>query len=436
MLVAFHALMSTFMAAGIIPAYANIAANFDVTIQQASYLTSVQIAVIGGAPLFWRPLSTRFGRRPIFIISLVGSILFNIGCAKSQSYATMATCRAFVAFFICPAAAIGSAIVVETFFKHERAKWMGIWTLMVTLGVPLAPFIFGFVIYNVGYRWTYWIFAMINGVQLFLYVLFGPETRFIRHNVSYEQLPSFKDSMLRFRRIDPTPFTAYEFISPLRMAMYPCVMIPALAYAMVFLFASVLATVEIPQLFGEKFHLNAEQIGLQFLGLIVGSLIGEQIGGRTSDLWMRWRGNKTASGRRAPEFRLWLSYLGFALSICGIVVFLVRLQQAEELVWNVTPIIGVGIAAAGNQIVTTVLITYAVDCYPGEAGSIGVFISFVRQIWGFIGPFWFPQMFESVGIGNSAGIAVALMVAVSVVPTMVLQWKGKLFRGHEMTARI
>lgn len=49
---------------------------------------------------------------------------------------------------------------------------------------------------------------------------------------------------------------------------------------------------------------------------------------------------------------------------------------------------GAGIAAAGNQIVTTVLITYAIDCYPEEAGSIGVFITLVRQTWGFIGPFW------------------------------------------------
>jgi hypothetical protein len=242
--------------------------------------------------------------------------------------------------------------------------------------------------------------------------------------------------MLKFRRIDPTPFTAYEFISPLRMAAYPCVMIPAAAYAMVFLFASVLATVEIPQLFGEKFHLNAQQTGLQFLGLIIGSLIGEQIGGRASDMWMRWRGKKTASGRPAPEFRLWLSYIGYGLTICGIVVFLVRIDQAQELKWNVTPIVGVGIASAGNQIVTTVLITYAVDCYHEEAGSIGVFISFVRQIWGFIGPFWFPQMFEHVGIANSAGVAVAMLVGVSLVPTMILQWRGKLFRQREMTSRI
>ncbi|KAF1938099.1 MFS general substrate transporter [Clathrospora elynae] len=431
--VAFHACMCAFPASAIIPAYEAISEDLGVSLQKTSYLTSLQIAILGGAPLFWRPLSTRYGRRPIFIISLIGSLVFNIGCAKSTSYAAMATCRAFQSFFISPPNAIGTAVVVETFFKKERAKYMGVWTVMITLGIPLAPLIFGFVTYRVGYRWIYWILAIVNGVQLVLYTIFGPETRFLRHNNAQHAqsgYAAFKESYLKFRRIDPTPITLSEFVSPLRLFKYPCVVIPAIAYAMVFLFASVLTTVEIPQLFGEKFHFNPQQMGLQFLGLIIGSIIGEQIGGHSSDLWMRWRANKTAPRRPAPEFRLWLSYFGILLSICGIVVFLIRIEQASAGHWNVTPIVGAGIAAAGNQIVTTVLITYAVDCYPDEAGSIGVFITFVRQIWGFLGPFWFPAMFENVGIANSAGVAAALLVGASLIPMMFTHWKGHTLRGH------
>lgn len=160
-LVAFHAMMSTFTAAAIQSAFVDIAIDLHVSIQRASYLTSLVIAILGGAPLFWRPLSNRFGRRPIFLLSLIGSLVGNIGCAKSPSYGTMGLCRAITAFFISPAAALGSATVSETFFKRERARYMGIWTVMVTLGVPTAPFIFGFVAYRVGYRWIYWILACV-----------------------------------------------------------------------------------------------------------------------------------------------------------------------------------------------------------------------------------------------------------------------------------
>jgi MFS family permease len=154
-------MMSTFTAAAIIPAYEIIAADLGSSLQRTTYLTSLQIAILGVAPLFWRPLSNRFGRRPIFLLSLICSFAGNIGCAKSRNYAQMAACRAIVAFFISPAAAIGSAVVTESFFKKDRARYMGIWTLMVTLGVPVSPLIFGFVTNNVGYRWIYWILAIV-----------------------------------------------------------------------------------------------------------------------------------------------------------------------------------------------------------------------------------------------------------------------------------
>lgn len=155
-------MMSTFTAASIIPSFLDISLDLGVSIQRASYLTSLQIAVLGGAPLFWKPLSNRFGRRPIFMISLIGSLVCNIGCAKSPGYGSMAACRALVAFFISPAAALGSAVVAECYFKRERARYMGVWTLLITLGVPVSPFIFGFVAQRVGYRWIFWILAIVS----------------------------------------------------------------------------------------------------------------------------------------------------------------------------------------------------------------------------------------------------------------------------------
>lgn len=177
-----------------------------------------------------------------------------------------------------------------------------------------------------------------------------------------------------------------DFIHPLKLAARPNTIIPAVAYAMVFLWGSVMTTFEIPQIFPVKFGLNTQQVGLQMLAVIIGTIIGEQFGGILSDKWMCRRERKHKSPM--PEYRLWLSYAGYLLTICGVVVFLVQIQKASSH-WNITPIIGVSIAAVGNQLVTTVMITYAVDCYPQDAAAIGVFITFVRQTWGFIGPFWY-----------------------------------------------
>lgn len=209
--------------------------------------------------------------------------------------------------------------------------------------------------------------------------------------------------------------------------------IPAVAYAMEFLWTSIMVTVEIPQLFPELFGFNTQQNGLQMIAVIVGTIIGEQVGGRMSDLWMSMRRRKLGGRAPEPEFRLWLSYFGFVLCVVGLVVFLVsclldcpwvvkpqRLEAQRALVscasgtgtnrgnrYNCITLVQPGTSlhllvlesallasstlkmshrshatltiwgSTGNQIVTTVLVTYSVDCYRTDAASVGVFITFV-----------------------------------------------------------
>lgn len=205
-------MMATFTAAAIQSAYIDIAEDLNVSVQRATYLTSLVIAIIGAAPLFWRPLSHVYGRRPIFLLSLVCSAICNVGCGLCHSYATMGLCRALAAFFICPAASIGSAVVSETFFSNERGRYMGIWTAMVTLGVPIAPFIFGFVALRVGYRWIYWTLAIVgkmiraNGMNAdfqvdehcAVYCLFLHRTRDTLHLWSAEEGSSVRPSTIHW----------------------------------------------------------------------------------------------------------------------------------------------------------------------------------------------------------------------------------------------
>ncbi|KAF2096303.1 MFS transporter [Rhizodiscina lignyota] len=428
-LVAFHACMATFFAAGIIPAFGDIAADLGVSLQKASYLTSATIAMLGVGPLLWKPLANRFGRRPIWLISTLFAGVMNIGCAESHSYGAMMACRCIMSFFICPAAAIGGGVVVETFFKKDRGKFMGIWMLIFTLGPPSGPFFMGFVAYHIGYRWIYWIFAIINAVQFVAYFFFGPETRYLRSGVTHTG-STFKKEYLTFGRLDPTPLKPVEFISPIFLARYASITIPTITYTIVFCFASVFLTVEIPQIFIPKFNFNPQQIGLQFLGIMVGTIIGEQLGGPLSDVWINRKTRKNGNGiRPEPEYRLWLSYFGFMLVIIGLIVFGVQVNNAAVGHWDVSPIVGIAIAGAGNQIITTILVTYAIDCHPEQSSSIGVFVNIFRSTWGFIGPFWFPDMIDSIGVAGSGGLMAGIVLVCSVLPVVVLQWKGGAWRA-------
>lgn len=50
LMVAFHSMMGTFMAAGIIPAYDTFAKEYNVTVPDASYLTSFQVRYLESDP--------------------------------------------------------------------------------------------------------------------------------------------------------------------------------------------------------------------------------------------------------------------------------------------------------------------------------------------------------------------------------------------------
>lgn len=135
----------------------------------------------------------------------------------------------------------------------------------------------------------------------------------------------------------------------------------------------------------------------------------------------RRRGGKTPR----PEFRLWVSYLGYAAVIVGLVIFCVQTRDLAPQGYNVSPIAaGQAIAMFGNQVITTVLITFAVDCQPSDGAAVGTFINMSRMTLGFLGPFWYPQMVEKLGLGGSAGLMVGIIVAVSIIPTIFLQVRG------------
>ncbi|KAF3481835.1 uncharacterized protein GIQ15_04594 [Arthroderma uncinatum] len=419
LLVAFHSMMCTFMAAGIIPAAKVFAEEYGVSVHTSAYLTSIQIAVIGIVPFIWNPIAARYGRRPVFMISVLGSAVCNIGGARCTSFGAQLATRALTAMFISPPIGIGSGVITELYFNDERATKMGWWTLLLTLGVPVGPFLMGFVVKHAGAFWMFWIFAIINLCQLVAYIFLGGETLFPREDVIAGK-PIPKGGRLSFSRIDPTPFSLRGIFAPLFMARYIDVMIPSIAYAVVFCYAGVAVTVEMPSVFGERYHLDPQQLGLLFISIIIGGVLGEVLSAPLTDLFLEkyqaWVGYKL------PANRLWASYIGFLTAIVGLLVWGIRVEQANNGIFNVTPLVGAAIASFGNQVVTTALISFSVECHQQEAAGVGVLVNLLRQEIGFVGPFYFPLMFKSLNFAGSAGLMCGIIVAFAVLPVAALHW--------------
>lgn len=391
---AFHCMVATLSMTALIPAYTQLAEEFGMTEHDCTYLTLIQVIVLGVAPLAWGPLATVYGRRPVFLVSLILSVIGNVACGVSPNYGAMMFFRAFVAFFLSPANALSSAVVTEMFLRTERARGVGICTLMFSLGVPFGPFVFGFVTPRACFRWIFWVLAIVNGVQFIVHFFIGHETLFIRNvnapdSAFEERAQDFKTKFLKFERIGSRRISKIDFIEPLSLAACPRAILPAIAQSVVFLFGSIFVAVEIPLQLGSKFRLSSDQVSLQFLGMIIGFILAEPVGGLLSDVGMNLRRATREIDASPPEFRLWLSYAGYCLILTGIPLFLVSTDNAVTGRWTAVPVVGIAIAAGGHHIAMTTLATYAIDCAADDAVSLGILTSLVRQIIAFIGPLWY-----------------------------------------------
>ncbi|KPV74750.1 uncharacterized protein RHOBADRAFT_53698 [Rhodotorula graminis WP1] len=440
--VAFHSMMGAFSAAAVIPSFETFAEHWGISITQASYFVSVPIIFLGVFPLLWAPVSNRIGRRPVLLLSALLSAACHFAGAYCHSYGALMTTRVFQAIFLCPPQSIGATMVGEMFFLHERGAKIGIWTLLNSLGPPVAPLLMGPLVYHTNWQWTFYLMALINLGQFVLYMFLGPETAGFKRPVRggpgapaplAEPVPHktpYWRLLFTFHRVSAEPWSRLplEVVRPFTMALSLPVLLPTLAYAVVFSYTNVLLTVEIPALLGRKYELNAQQTGIQFVAAVVGAILGEIIAGRGSDTWMTWR-TKRAHGNREPEMRLPFSLPGFVLALVGILVFGIQLQNTKAGVWNVTPLIGVAIALFASQLVTTVVYAYVTESQPPSLQSrVPPFVAFVRQLLAFVAPFYLGIMYEDLGSVSASGILAALSGPFSFLLVAVTMVFGRRWR--------
>lgn len=338
-----------------------------------------QILLLGLSSLIWNPITAIYGRYHVTLLSVLGSMFCNIGGALCTSYGAQMATRVLTAILISPPIGNGSGVVIELCEPEHHGKKLGWWTLMTTIGTPCGPFFMGFVIQHIGVQWIFWIFALINFSQLLLYLAIGDETIYNPQNERKNF--GFWGKMIP-RKISSSSFKLQDIVTPFSLIQKPRILVAAFAHAITFCYANIAVIVEMPIAFGEKFSFDAQQIGLQFIAIIIGCVLGEQVSGPMCD-WFLGRVCKSR-GHSCPADRLWLSYIAFATIFAGILTWGFQLENATF--WDVTPCVGAAIASFGNQMKTTILTTFAVESQQERASQIGVFVNVCRQIYGFVRP--------------------------------------------------
>jgi len=310
----------------------------------------VSIYVLGFAigPLIIAPLSEINGRRLVYLISNFFFLLFTIGCALSSNLGMLFAFRFLAGCAGSTPVTLGGASIGDMFPKESRGAAMAVWGMGPILGPVLGPVIGGFLAQGKGWRWTFWLQAIVSGTTLLLGTAFLRETYAVTilEHKTQRLIRETGDRDLVSALRDGTPGKEHfkrAFIRPVKMLLLsPIVLLLSLYMALIFGYLYLFLTT-FPTVFQEQYGFSTGVTGLSYLGVGIGSFVGLVIAGKSSDpLYVRLTAKNHGVGH--PEFRL--PPLMFTCPLIVIAFFWYGWSVETKTHW-IVPIIGTSLFGMG-----------------------------------------------------------------------------------------
>ncbi|KAL6711743.1 hypothetical protein ACN47E_002786 [Coniothyrium glycines] len=164
--------MTPVLAAG----FNNVAATYNVSRPQVALTTGLYMLGLGIGSVVASPTAILWGKRPVYLGAIILFTVSSVWCALSPNYASLVVARIVQGFAVSPVECLPSATIAEIFFLHERAYRLGIYTLLLLGGKNLIPLVSAAIVQSLGWRWVFWITAIVVGLCFFLIFFFVPET--------------------------------------------------------------------------------------------------------------------------------------------------------------------------------------------------------------------------------------------------------------------
>src|SRR5665213_1273822 len=123
------------------------------------------------APVGW--LATRFGRKPLFIICILGFTVASMLCGAAQSLAQIVGFRLLQGMFSAALVPLSQATLLDIYPNERRGFAMAIWGMGVMLGPILGPTLGGYLTETYNWRYVFYInlpFGILATVGLLVFM--------------------------------------------------------------------------------------------------------------------------------------------------------------------------------------------------------------------------------------------------------------------------
>ncbi|KAL0943844.1 uncharacterized protein CTRU02_201731 [Colletotrichum truncatum] len=406
------------------PAVSQVASEFNNHSPEiAAFVVSVDVLGFAFGPLGMAPLSELYGRVKVLHVSGIGFLAFTIACAVAPNMTSLIIFRFLSGVFGSCIGPTGAGAIADMVPQEKRAVAVAVSAAGGLLGPIVGPILGGFVAAAWGWRWTQWVVAIPSGV-LSILIFFG--FRECYHPVLLERKAvklrrETGDMSLKSKfdlGLSPSDHFKRSIIRPLKLLVRsPIVSLSAIfigvSYAILFLMFTSMASV-----FREYYNFSTSVVGLAFIGLGVGSILGVAVYSVTSDRQLQKKvatsdatsdsGTSTATGTdsanasaknediKPPEQRLFHLPIG---SLCLPIGLLIYGWTVQYRVHWIVPIMATSLIAAGNILVYMSLQMFLVDSFTIYAASALAAMTVVRSVAAGLLPLSGLRLYDALGVG-------------------------------------
>lgn len=387
--------------------------------------TGLQYLFLGWMNVFWQPIAINYGRRPVLLISMIGTCAISLWTAYVKTTGEWYANRILQGFFLAPIETLIEICISDIFFSHQRARWMATYTWTLFCGPFLGPVAAGFVADRFGWQWIQYIVCCIGWPATALLFFTLEETMYFRRTVQEEALVELDNSKLHpllnvvggkdldtsqttEKTIDARPDTAtgpadregqvssaylrksyrqklklWGFRAPgqpntfVKDAILPFTLVqfPAMVFAGL-LVGSILSWFNVVNgtvalILGEPpYNFSADMLGVVYVSCVIGVSVGCFLSGHLSDWIARYMARRN-NGVREPEHRLWLAVIPMVIHPVGCILY--GVGAAHHVHW-VGVVFGLGMICVCLPMGSSVAFNYIMDCYK-EVAAEGIVTS-------------------------------------------------------------
>jgi MFS family permease len=340
--------------------------NFSVDTLNAQ--SAVNYGGLAVGCIFFMPFVHKYGRRPIYILSVALQFAACIWQARISTVGDL-----IGSGFVSGVGGAISEIVVQVtiadmFFVHQHATMNGWYVIVQSTGAFLGPVAAGYIVVSQGWRWMWWWCVILFGVTLVCVILLFEESKYIsvlngRDATAAAQMAELSKSakdrdLIDTKTVNETPasriltnpdikpktyFQRMALVTPtdeslwphfyqpiIALFTFPAVSYAAITYGYTLSCFAIMTSLQASYMIIPPYNFDAIGVGLMNVAPFVGALLGFPFGGHLSDKSILWL-SKRNGGIYEPEMRLWLALPIALVSPIGILMFGMGLTYVRHI---------------------------------------------------------------------------------------------------------